>query len=59
MEYLMAIALLCQVSSSSDYTVLKTKQLECQQSYVNCVLIQPDEPEYKTRLEKCILKRQP
>lgn len=63
MDFLMAIAMLCQVapSTNSGYKNLYTPgevdkfQLDCQQRYIHCVNTGPSNLTKQDRLEKCIM----
>lgn len=63
MEFFMAIALLCQVSSADKggmttgpYSYTEDRQLDCQQRYVHCVNTKSDGT-YAEKLEKCIMEK--
>lgn len=65
MELLMAIAMLCQVSAGGAVgSVLKhvrtataEYQLDCQQTYINCVAKRRATMKEQDALEKCILEK--
>lgn len=57
MELLQTIALLCQLSGDAIFLV-KNQQLECQQSYLNCVSKRRSiTVTEKEALEKCVLEK--
>lgn len=53
-EFLMAIAMLCQIHPTHDYITMddiEKHQLQCQQYYLKCA------GELGLNLEKCVLER--
>jgi len=63
MEFLMTIAMLCQVSAGKEVPMLgylhnkvDKDQLQCQQSYIHCVNTKVTSPKQEA-LERCILER--
>lgn len=57
MELIQAIALLCQVSLSPTVKTVYQFQIQCQQSYLNCVSKRRSTMSEKDALEKCILEK--
>ena len=58
MQLLQTIALLCQIASGHGSPNLISKlQVNCQQSYLNCVLTKRVKSNNEEALQKCILEK--
>ncbi len=57
MELIQAIALLCQLSGDAFLSTVNQSQINCQQSYLNCVSKRRSTMSEKDALEKCILEK--
>lgn len=57
MELIQAIALLCQLSGDAFLKTVYTSQLNCQQSYLNCVSKRRGTMPEEDALERCILEK--